>query len=188
MKLCAALLVTLTVTASSHAQSYRRFELSSQTTMVRIAAYTSSCGGCPPPKWMIGPEVAFNLNQHFAIDGALSWSPFSTRYGATYGGRLVLAAFGDPKTFNPITENESSSREIIRLLFSSLVHFDWPSAIANLAFLNLNGIVKLAHHAAFRLGIEIARAEKVAGARLNIVGLNAPRFARLRAGTAGEGH
>jgi len=26
----------------------------------------------------------------------------------TPGGRMVLAAFGDPKTFNPITENESS--------------------------------------------------------------------------------
>src|SRR5947209_19299500 len=95
MKLCAALLVTLTVTASSHAQSYRRFELSSQTTMVRIAAYTSSCGGCPATKWMIGPEFTFNLNQHFALDGALGWSPVSTRYPSdTYGGRLHEVLIG----------------------------------------------------------------------------------------------
>ncbi|MFA6546506.1 MAG: ABC transporter substrate-binding protein [Limisphaerales bacterium] len=45
----------------------------------------------------------------------------------TRGGRLVIATFGDPKTFNPITENESSSRDIIRLLFVSLVDFDWQS-------------------------------------------------------------
>jgi ABC-type transport system substrate-binding protein len=45
----------------------------------------------------------------------------------TRGGRLVIATFGDPKTFNPITENESSSRDIIRLLFLSLVEFDWQT-------------------------------------------------------------
>ncbi|MEQ2008093.1 MAG: ABC transporter substrate-binding protein [Limisphaerales bacterium] len=43
------------------------------------------------------------------------------------GGRLVIATFGDPKTFNPITENESSSRDIVRLLFVSLVDFDWAT-------------------------------------------------------------
>src|SRR5208282_4763586 len=40
------------------------------------------------------------------------------------GGRLVIAEPGDPKTFNPITENESSSQDIIRLLFASLLGFD----------------------------------------------------------------
>jgi peptide/nickel transport system substrate-binding protein len=43
------------------------------------------------------------------------------------GGRLVVATFGDPKTFNPITANESSSQDIYRLLFASLLGFDWPS-------------------------------------------------------------
>ncbi len=43
------------------------------------------------------------------------------------GGRLVIATFGDPKTFNPITENENSSRDIIRLLFLGLVDFDWQT-------------------------------------------------------------
>jgi len=45
----------------------------------------------------------------------------------TRGGRLVIATFGDPKTFNPITENETSSKDIIRLLFLGLVEFDWQT-------------------------------------------------------------
>ena len=40
------------------------------------------------------------------------------------GGRLVLAEPGDPKTFNPITANESSSLDIYRFLFASLLGFD----------------------------------------------------------------
>ncbi len=43
------------------------------------------------------------------------------------GGRLVVADFGEPKTFNPITANESSSEDIFRFLFSALLNFDWPS-------------------------------------------------------------
>ena len=35
------------------------------------------------------------------------------------GGRLVVATFGDPKTFNPITANEQSSEEIYRHLFAT---------------------------------------------------------------------
>jgi peptide/nickel transport system substrate-binding protein len=46
------------------------------------------------------------------------------------GGRLVVATFGDPKTFNPMTENESSSRDIIRFMFSGLTDFDWPTQTA----------------------------------------------------------
>ena len=40
------------------------------------------------------------------------------------GGRLVLSTFADPKTFNPITANESSSLEIYRLMFTPLLGFD----------------------------------------------------------------
>jgi peptide/nickel transport system substrate-binding protein len=40
------------------------------------------------------------------------------------GGRLIIAEPGDPKTFNPITENESSSRDVIRLLFAALLGSD----------------------------------------------------------------
>lgn len=38
-----------------------------------------------------------------------------------------MAEFADPKTFNPITANESSSTDIIRFLFAGLVNFDWPT-------------------------------------------------------------
>ena len=40
------------------------------------------------------------------------------------GGRLVLANFTDPKTFNPITANETSSTDLIYLLFDGLVKKD----------------------------------------------------------------
>ncbi len=40
------------------------------------------------------------------------------------GGRLVIAEPGDPKTFNPITANESSSIDINRVMFSALLGFD----------------------------------------------------------------
>ncbi len=43
------------------------------------------------------------------------------------GGRLVIATFGDPKTFNPITENEQTSRDIIRFLFLGLTDLDAPT-------------------------------------------------------------
>ncbi|NDF01183.1 MAG: hypothetical protein EB034_23390, partial [Verrucomicrobia bacterium] len=41
--------------------------------------------------------------------------------------RLVIATFGDPKTFNPITENEQTSRDIIRFLFLGLTDLDAPT-------------------------------------------------------------
>src|SRR5258705_4758371 len=44
------------------------------------------------------------------------------------GGRLVIPILGDPKTFNPITANETSSTEIIRFLFASLVNMDLISS------------------------------------------------------------
>ena len=95
-KLAALLPVLILALASDlYGQSYRRFELSSQTTTLRITGETPSCGGCPVAKWMIGPEFTFNLNQHFALDGALAWSPSSTRSGSdTYGGRLHEVLIG----------------------------------------------------------------------------------------------
>lgn len=46
------------------------------------------------------------------------------------GGRLVIATFGDAKTYNPITANESSSEDIYRFLFAGLVGFDWVTQTA----------------------------------------------------------
>ena len=89
------LVVTLALASDLFGQSHRRFELSSQTSTLRIEGSTPSCGGCPATKWMIGPEFTFNLNQHFALDAALGWSPFSTRYPSdTYGGRLHEVLIG----------------------------------------------------------------------------------------------
>lgn len=43
------------------------------------------------------------------------------------GGRLVIATFGDPKTFNPIASNEGTSEDIYRFIFASLLTLDLPS-------------------------------------------------------------
>ncbi|MGA2801620.1 MAG: ABC transporter substrate-binding protein [Verrucomicrobiota bacterium] len=43
------------------------------------------------------------------------------------GGRLVVTEVGDPRTFNYITANESSSEDICRFMFASLLGFDTPS-------------------------------------------------------------
>jgi peptide/nickel transport system substrate-binding protein len=43
------------------------------------------------------------------------------------GGRLVVSEIGDPKTFNYIMANESSSIDICRFMFWSLLNFDVPS-------------------------------------------------------------
>jgi peptide/nickel transport system substrate-binding protein len=46
------------------------------------------------------------------------------------GGRLVISTFTDPKTFNPITQNEQSSDDIVRMLFAGLVDYDIPAQAA----------------------------------------------------------
>ena len=43
------------------------------------------------------------------------------------GGRFVVAEVGDPKTFNYITANESSSIDICRFMFWGLLNFDVPT-------------------------------------------------------------
>ncbi len=40
------------------------------------------------------------------------------------GGRLIFAEFGDPKTFNPVMANETSSLDIIYMMFDGLVKKD----------------------------------------------------------------
>lgn len=42
----------------------------------------------------------------------------------TPGGRIVVAALGDPKTFNPITANETSSTDVIAHIFQGLISYD----------------------------------------------------------------
>src|SRR5208283_396145 len=43
------------------------------------------------------------------------------------GGRFVVGEVGDPKTFNYITANESSSIDICRFIFWGLLNFDVPT-------------------------------------------------------------
>ena len=44
-----------------------------------------------------------------------------------HGGRFVIAEPGEPKTFNTITANESSSNDILRFMFWGLLNLDEPS-------------------------------------------------------------
>jgi peptide/nickel transport system substrate-binding protein len=39
------------------------------------------------------------------------------------GGRIVLAALGDPKTFNPITANETSSTDVIQFIYEGILGY-----------------------------------------------------------------
>ena len=41
-----------------------------------------------------------------------------------YGGRVLIGALGDPKTFNPIVSSDNPSREIIARLYSYLLNMD----------------------------------------------------------------
>ncbi|HTR42256.1 MAG TPA: ABC transporter substrate-binding protein, partial [Pseudomonadales bacterium] len=43
------------------------------------------------------------------------------------GGRFIIAEPGEPKTFNYITANESSSNDILRFMFWGLLNFDEPT-------------------------------------------------------------
>ncbi len=43
------------------------------------------------------------------------------------GGRLVIAQLGDPKTFNPITANETSSTDVLLRMFAGLTAVDVPT-------------------------------------------------------------
>jgi len=85
--------------------------------LIAIAALLTGCGKNPPA----APAKA-------AADFPLPEPPLVADCAPGIpGGRLVIATFGDPKTFNPITANEQSSEEIYRHLFASLLGFDWTT-------------------------------------------------------------
>lgn len=89
------------------------------------ALVLGGCGKKSEPAGSSGGNIA--TPQVAASDGfALPEPPLkATCELGIKGGRLVAATFGDPKTFNPITANESSSTDIIRFLFNALVGYDW---------------------------------------------------------------
>lgn len=83
--------------------------------LMALAALLSGCGKAPST----APErsaASYPLPEPPLVASCAPGIP---------GGRLVIATFGDPKTFNPITANEQSSEEIYRHLFASLLGFDW---------------------------------------------------------------
>ncbi len=58
---------------------------------------------------------------HTWVEKAKSFSPEI----GSYGGSLIVSSFGsDPKTFNLITSNETSSSEVLQFVFEGLVSFD----------------------------------------------------------------
>lgn len=42
----------------------------------------------------------------------------------TRGGRLTVSVIGEPKTFDPLTSNESSSSQVIGMMFANLIGYD----------------------------------------------------------------
>lgn len=83
---------------------------------VAFAVFLAGCGKTDAPK-----STASNA----AADHPLPDPPLvSSCEPGISGGRLVIASFAGPKTLNPLTENEQSSSEIVRLLFSGLVDTD----------------------------------------------------------------
>lgn len=85
--------------------------------VIAVAALLSGCGEKPPA----APARS-------AADYPLPEPPLVADCAPGLpGGRLIVATFGDPKTFNPITANEQSSEEIYRHLFAGLLGFDWTT-------------------------------------------------------------
>ncbi len=71
-----------------------RFEIGTQTTMLRTPANRRGCGGCPVPQFAVGPAITLNLNRNFALDGSASFFLSSSMPMANYGGRLSEALAG----------------------------------------------------------------------------------------------
>jgi len=87
--------------------------------LLLIATFAAGCGKSSPD-----PRPATEASGDYPLPrnpGIAQCEP------GVRGGRLVIADFGAPKTFNPITANESSSDDIIRFLFSGLTTIDAPT-------------------------------------------------------------
>ncbi|HEX5397532.1 MAG TPA: ABC transporter substrate-binding protein, partial [Verrucomicrobiae bacterium] len=75
-----------------------------------------------------GKSSSSNPSAATAVNAPLPEPPLVAKcQPGVRGGRLMVATFGDPKTFNPITANESSSQDIYRFLFATLLGYDTPS-------------------------------------------------------------
>ncbi len=84
-------------------------------TLFASAILLSSCG----------KNSGINSNQNPAANYPLPDPPLvADCEPGIPGGKLVIASYGDPKTFNPITSNEGSSELIFRHLFAGLLGMD----------------------------------------------------------------
>ena len=86
-------------------------------TGVILAGILAGCGKKEQPAAPL-PATSIPLPEHPLVAPCEPGVP---------GGRLVIATFGDPKTFNPIMADEQASKDISRFLFNCLVNYDWPS-------------------------------------------------------------
>ncbi|MGA2242408.1 MAG: ABC transporter substrate-binding protein [Verrucomicrobiota bacterium] len=78
-------------------------------------ACLSGCGKKSEPAPPVKPAASYPLPEPPLVADCEPGIP---------GGRLIIAEPGDPKTFNPITANESSSFDIFRFLFTPLLGAD----------------------------------------------------------------
>src|SRR5437588_12509664 len=89
------LMIVATTFTFSFGQEFRRFELGTQTTMLRTRTGTSDCGYCEASLWGIGPEFTFNLNRTFSLDSAVSFFPDASKgHGEFFGGNLTQILSG----------------------------------------------------------------------------------------------
>ena len=75
-----------------------------------------------------GPKEGAGGGNALVVNAPLAEPPYiSICEPGEPGGRLVIAQLGDPKTFNPITANETSSTDILLRMFAGLVSVDVPT-------------------------------------------------------------
>ncbi|HWD90914.1 MAG TPA: ABC transporter substrate-binding protein, partial [Verrucomicrobiae bacterium] len=91
---------------------------------VLLAGFLSACGN----KENQAPSGGGSSSSAGASEHPLPTPPAVAECEpGTPGGRIVIAAFVPPKTFNPLTANEVSSTDIILRMFSGLVNVDPPT-------------------------------------------------------------
>jgi len=88
------LTVALLETAGAQ-QTLRRFEIGAQAPGLHALGQTSWCAACLKLYWSVGPAATFNLNEHFAVDGAVTFfrGPSGNPSGLV-GGNLMEAVAG----------------------------------------------------------------------------------------------
>jgi peptide/nickel transport system substrate-binding protein len=87
-----------------------------------LAALLSACGNQPESQSSSSSPTAAGKDHPLPTPPAIARCAPGVR-----GGRIVMATFADPKTFNPVTANETSSTDIILRINGSLCIVDSPT-------------------------------------------------------------